>query len=221
MESYNIIDNGYIAYVASVDTNAQSVSVKVPETYDDAPTGNILEVPRYIKMWVGNNRPRTEKAYGDLNNLDVNVYYDPSNKNNIGNCLLFQVSHRGYILVTMEIIYFETDDPVKDFFSAITNSGMIVPIVVCANSVIGTYWDPRKYPKTEMTLDPMYHSYDDDSCEEGEALTPCTYLVGRLYDEVRGKNQTSPAVWNDGLFTTACFAYEPSNTLPNLNALRV
>lgn len=221
METYNIIDNGYTAFVATIDTHAQSVSVKVPQHYEDVPKGNILEIPRFLKMWVGNNRPRTQTAYGDLKNLKENVYYDPSDEDNIGNCLLFQVTPLGYILVTMEILYFETYDPVTDFFSAITNNGMIVPIVVCQDSVIGTYFTERKYPKTDLTMDPLFHSHDDDCCAEGKKLKPCTYLVGRLYDEVRGKNEVEPAVWNNGLFKTACFSSGQSKKLPDLSALCV
>jgi len=198
VKTYRIIDNGYAAFLAEVDYDASSVRVGSLEHSKDTMTDVVLTIPKFLRCWVGDNRPRNTEAYKNV----VNVYFRPElGKLNFGNCLLFQISDTGYILVTMEIIYFELHEQIVDFFSALTNSAMVIPIIVCEHSVLCSYWDMLSYPKTDITLDPLFHAYDDN-CKQGRSI-PAYYLVGRLFDSVRHEKYRGSVEWNDGLFETS------------------
>ena len=211
IKSYHIIDNGYPAFRADVNYSTSSVVVGSLEDTEKHTTDIVLEIPKFVKCWVGNNRPRTSNV---IKYHKVNVYYDGLGELNDGNCLLFQVSKNGYILVTHDIIYFETEDPIIDFFSAITNSDMVIPIIVCENSVMCSYWDMLCFPKNERTLDPLFHSYDD-CCHEATKVKSCI-IVGRLFESTKTKNFIKTVEWNEGLFKSALYQKFQLRATPEL-----
>jgi hypothetical protein len=211
VKSYQIIDNGYPAYRADVNYSNSSVVVGSLEDTEKHTTDTVLTIPKFMRCWVGNNRPRTSNA---ITNLKINVYYDGLGELNDGNCLLFQVSENGYILVTQDITYFETEDTIIDFFSAITNSDMVIPIIVCENSVLCSYWDMLSFPKNERTFDPLFHSYDN-CCREASKVKHCN-IVGRLFESTKTKNYIKTVAWNEGLFTSALYQNFQLQATPGL-----
>jgi hypothetical protein len=161
-------------------------------------TLEVLTIRTWLKHWIGDNRPRTQSASTNI----INIYYEPNNPQTYGNCVLAQITPSGYILITGDILYFETDDPIQDLFSAMTNNGMIIPIIVGTDRVYCFYWGGFSFPRSDLTLDPLYHSYDD-RLTEGTCVPAC-HLVPDS-SEMWDMKPAGRIEWHNRKFSTLIF----------------